>query len=208
MKYETGYYFDTIINKHNLSSNVKPYAIKLIKKLNKICPRYKQIFINHEIFENVIIFISCKLLEYNTLLSEFVSFNIPKKQFYKYYKLLINKLEIKDKIKIINPINLAPKIMNDLNLTEKIKAKIIFVIKQVKDQNLMSGKTPLVIVSSCIYAVCKLADKKHISSKSNSDIKTTQTDICKISNVTEVSIRNSYQEAYKILNCEEIQNGK
>ena len=64
--------------------------------------------------------------------------------------------------------------------TEKIALKLL---SKVSNQNLTVGRSPRGITASCVYIACQVIGEKQ-----------TQTDIARIAQVSEVTIRNRYKE--------------
>ncbi|MCD2204493.1 transcription initiation factor IIB 3, partial [Halobacterium sp. KA-6] len=72
---------------------------------------------------------------------------------------------------------------SDLDLSEETTAKAREIIDTSAEQGLLSGKSPSGFAAAAIYAASLLCNEKK-----------TQREVADVANVTEVTIRNRYQE--------------
>lgn len=193
---ETYNNFDLVIAKLNLPNKIQNYANHLLKELSVECPKYKLRFPDTDVFEHVIVYISCRINNYPCVINDFTTSVIdavPKKCFHRYYKIIVNILGLKQKITILDPIDIAPKIITELKLNEKEYSEVMIGIEKVKNHKGYITKNPMVIVASTIYAVVMM--NKRIMQHP----KITQQEIQNVTNITEVSIRNNYRSILKIM---------
>jgi transcription initiation factor TFIIB len=91
-------------------------------------------------------------------------------------------------IKPVDPAQYVSRFCSELGLDEEVKKKAKYIIDVCKEVDLLSGKSPTGFAAAAIYAAARLCDK---------DV--TQREVAEVSNVTEVTIRNRYQEQMKLL---------
>jgi len=113
--------------------------------------------------------------------------NVSKKQIGKNYRFLCRELKIK--LKPTSPIDYIPRFASRLRLSGEVEAKAIEILKKANDKGLNSGKGPTGLAAAALYISAVLLGERK-----------TQGDIAKITNVTEVTIRNRYKELSQELN--------
>lgn len=111
-----------------------------------------------------------------------------KKEIGQTYRLIIRALNLKMVPQI--PIDYVPKICSALNLSANTQTYAMEILSNKKDQkdHILSGKSPLSLAASAVY----------ISSLINRE-KRTQQQIAQASGVTEVTLRNRYNDIIKSL---------
>ncbi len=77
----------------------------------------------------------------------------------------------------------VPRFCSMLNLSDKVQADAIRILKKAKKSDITSGKGPTGVAAAAIYVACVLNDEKR-----------TQREVASVVNVTEVTIRNRYKE--------------
>jgi transcription initiation factor TFIIB len=112
--------------------------------------------------------------------------NIKKREIGKSYRLLLRTLLAK--ITPMASINFIPRLVNKLNLSQDVQRLAITILEKARNLGLTSGRGPMGIAAASIYVACVL---QHV--------KCTQRDIAASANVTEVTIRNRYQELVRKL---------
>jgi len=91
--------------------------------------------------------------------------------------------ELKIRILPANPKDYVPRFCSILNLSDKVQANAIKILKSAKKLDITSGKGPTGVAAAAIYIACVLVGEKR-----------TQREVASIVNVTEVTIRNRYKE--------------
>jgi transcription initiation factor TFIIB len=112
--------------------------------------------------------------------------SIKKREIGKSYRLLLRTLLAK--ITPMTSINFIPRLVNKLNLSQDVQRLAITILEKARSMGLTSGRGPMGIAAASIYIACVL---QHV--------KCTQRDIATSANVTEVTIRNRYQELMRKL---------
>ncbi|MDH5815883.1 MAG: transcription initiation factor IIB [Candidatus Nezhaarchaeota archaeon] len=112
--------------------------------------------------------------------------NVKKREVGKSYRLLLRTLLAK--ITPVVSINFIPRLVNKLNLSHDVQRLAITILEKAKNMGLTSGRGPMGIAAASIYIACVLQQ-----------VKCTQRDIASSANVTEVTIRNRYQELMRKL---------
>ena len=82
-----------------------------------------------------------------------------------------------------NPAEFVPQIASELDLNEEVKRKAVEIIEDTAEMGLTSGKSPKGYAAAAIYLASILANDKR-----------TQNEISEVADITEVTIRNRYQE--------------
>jgi len=88
----------------------------------------------------------------------------------------------------VDPKMYVPRFCSGLELSERVRTKALEVIDTTAEQGLLSGKSPTGFAASAIYAAALLCGEKR-----------TQREVSEVSQVTEVTIRNRYQEQIKAM---------
>jgi transcription initiation factor TFIIB len=88
----------------------------------------------------------------------------------------------------VDPSQYVPRYCAELNLSEAVQIKAKEIIEKTKEAGLLSGKSPTGFAAAAIYAASLLCNEKK-----------TQREVADVANVTEVTIRNRYQEQIKVL---------
>jgi transcription initiation factor TFIIB len=83
----------------------------------------------------------------------------------------------------VDPKQYVPRFGSELGLAEEVQAKAKEIIDTSTDQGLLSGKSPTGFAAAAIYAAALLCNEKK-----------TQREVAEVAQVTEVTIRNRYQE--------------
>ncbi|MFB6134495.1 MAG: transcription initiation factor IIB 3, partial [Halanaeroarchaeum sp.] len=86
-------------------------------------------------------------------------------------------------MKPVDPKKYVPRFCSELQLSEEVQAKAKEIIDTTAEQGLLSGKSPTGFAAAAIYAASLLCNEKK-----------TQREVADVAQVTEVTIRNRYQE--------------
>jgi len=99
--------------------------------------------------------------------------------------------ELKIRILPADPQTFVPRFCSMLNLSDKVQAGAISILRKAKKLDITSGKGPTGVAAAAIYISCVLNSEKR-----------TQREVALIVNVTEVTIRNRYKELVEKLGLE------
>jgi transcription initiation factor TFIIB len=83
----------------------------------------------------------------------------------------------------VDPQQYVPRFCSELDLSEEVQAKTKEIITVTTEMGLLSGKSPTGYAAAAIYAASLLCNEKK-----------TQREVADVAQVTEVTIRNRYQE--------------
>ncbi|ARS91214.1 transcription initiation factor IIB [Natrarchaeobaculum aegyptiacum] len=83
----------------------------------------------------------------------------------------------------VDPKKYVPRFCSELDLSEEVEIKANEIIDTTAEQGMLSGKSPTGYAAAAIYASALLCNEKK-----------TQREVAEVSQVTEVTIRNRYQE--------------
>lgn len=114
---------------------------------------------------------------------------IGRKELTRTYKLMKQRLRMR--MDINRPQDYVQSFCSKLALSTKTTQKVYEIIQEATSKELVDGKSPTGVTAAAIYIACQL--ERQIR---------TQLEISKVSNVTEVTIRNRYKELCKALNIE------
>ncbi len=106
------------------------------------------------------------------------------------YRYISRELNIR--ILPADPVSYVPRFCSMLGLSDRVQAKAIEILKKAKKFDITSGKGPTGVAAAAIYIACVLLGEKR-----------TQREVADTTNITEVTIRNRYQELVKKLGIEE-----
>jgi transcription initiation factor TFIIB len=88
----------------------------------------------------------------------------------------------------VDPKKYVPRFCSELDLTEEVESKANEIIDVTAEKGLLSGKSPTGYAAAAIYAASLLCNEKK-----------TQREVAEVAQVTEVTIRNRYQEQIKAI---------
>lgn len=91
----------------------------------------------------------------------------------------------------VDPKQYVPRFCSELELSEKVKTKAMEIIDVTAEKGLLSGKSPTGYAAAAIYAAALLCNEKQ-----------TQREVADVAQVTEVTIRNRYQEQIEAIDLE------
>lgn len=134
------------------------------------------------------IYIACRQCDVPRTLDEISEgTGIDKKTIGKNYRFLSRELGIK--LPVVSPNAFVPRFASKLGLSSEVEVKSIEIINLAKELGITSGKDPASITAASLYWACLLLGERR-----------TQTEIAKQLGVTEVTIRNRFNELKSELN--------
>ena len=113
---------------------------------------------------------------------------VKRKDIGRSYRFLCRKLDIK--MPIATPMDYVPRFASELGLSGETEAKAIEILEEAREKGIISGRGPTGVAAAAIYLAAKITNDKQ-----------TQKGIAgKLIGVTEVTIRNRYEELARALN--------
>ena len=106
---------------------------------------------------------------------------VPQKEIGRTYRYISQELGLE--LKPVDPKQFVPRFASALQLSEEVQSKATEIIDVSAEQGLLSGKSPTGFAAAAIYAASLLCNEKK-----------TQREVADVAQVTEVTIRNRYQE--------------
>jgi transcription initiation factor TFIIB len=106
---------------------------------------------------------------------------VDRKEIGRTYRYVAQELTLE--MKPVDPTKYVPRFASELELTEEVQAKANEIINTTAEAGLLSGKSPTGFAAAAIYAASLLCNQKK-----------TQREVAEVAQVTEVTIRNRYQE--------------
>ncbi|WP_135853950.1 transcription initiation factor IIB [Halorussus salinus] len=106
---------------------------------------------------------------------------VEKKEIGRTYRYVAKELSLE--MEPVDPKEYVPRFSSDLGVSEEVKMQAKEIIDESAEQGLLSGKSPTGFAAAAIYAASLLCNEKK-----------TQREVAEVAQVTEVTIRNRYQE--------------
>ena len=106
---------------------------------------------------------------------------VPQKEIGRTYRYIAQELGLE--LAPVDPKQYVPRFCSELGLSEEVEQKTREIIEQTAEEGLLSGKSPTGYAAAAIYAASLLCNEKK-----------TQREVAEVAQVTEVTIRNRYQE--------------
>jgi len=106
---------------------------------------------------------------------------VERKEIGRTYRYISHELGLE--MEPVDPKQYVPRFISELGQSEEVKAKADEIIDVTAEQGLLSGKSPTGYAAAAIYAASLLCNEKK-----------TQREVADVAQVTEVTIRNRYQE--------------
>lgn len=106
---------------------------------------------------------------------------VEKKEIGRTYRYLAQELSLE--MEPVDPKEYVPRFCSQVGSSEEVQSKAREIIDTTAEQGLLSGKSPTGYAAAAIYAASLLCNEKK-----------TQCEIAEVAQVTEVTIRNRYQE--------------
>lgn len=137
------------------------------------------------------VYIACRIQEVPRTLEEISQYtDINKKEIGKNHLYIMRELGLN--ARSINPIDLVPRFINALGLSEKTQTFAVELIEKITKANITSGKSPTATTASAIYIASLMSCERR-----------TQREIAAVTGITEVTLRNRYKEVIKKLKMDE-----
>lgn len=111
---------------------------------------------------------------------------VERKEIGRTYRYISKELGLE--MEPVDPKKYIPRFCSELELSEAVRNKAKVIIDISKEAGLLSGKSPTGFAAAAIYAASLLCNEKR-----------TQKEVANVASVTEVTIRNRYQEQIKVL---------
>ncbi len=106
---------------------------------------------------------------------------VKQKEIGRTYRYISHELGLE--MEPVNPKQYVPRFASEVEVSEEVIDKAKDIIDRTAEKGMISGKSPTGYAAAALYAASLLCDEKK-----------TQREIAKVANVTEVTIRNRYQE--------------
>ena len=106
---------------------------------------------------------------------------VDRKEIGRTYRYISQELGLE--MRPVDPQKYVPRFSSELGLGEEVQSKANEIIETTAEQGLLSGKSPTGYAAAAIYAASLLCNEKK-----------TQREVADVAQVTEVTIRNRYQE--------------
>ncbi|MFB6112986.1 MAG: transcription initiation factor IIB family protein [Halodesulfurarchaeum sp.] len=106
---------------------------------------------------------------------------IDEMEFKRTYRYIVRELSLE--VQPADPASYVPRFASELDLSEEVERRARQLLKNAQDKGVTSGKSPVGLAAAAIYAASLLTNQK-----------VTQTAVSDVTNVSEVTIRNRYQE--------------
>ena len=106
---------------------------------------------------------------------------VDRKEIGRTYRYISQELGLE--MEPVDPKQYVPRFCSELGLPEDVQTKATQIIDETAEQGLLSGKSPTGFAAAAIYAASLLCNEKK-----------TQREVADVAQVTEVTIRNRYQE--------------
>jgi len=97
------------------------------------------------------------------------------------YRYIVRELHLE--IEPADPASYVPRFASDLNLPEEVTNRARELLTEAREGGVLSGKSPVGLAAAAIYAAALLCNER-----------VTQSEISKVANISEVTIRNRYKE--------------
>lgn len=106
---------------------------------------------------------------------------IEGREFKRTYRYLVRELGLE--IRPADPTSYVSRFVSELNLSNEVEQQAHELLDTAKEQAIHSGKSPVGLAAAAVYAASLLTNEK-----------TTQSAVSDVSDISEVTIRNRYQE--------------
>lgn len=114
---------------------------------------------------------------------------VKRKEIGRTYRYISKELGLE--MEPVDPQQYVPRYCSELELSETVKTKAMDIIEVTAKKGLLSGKSPTGYAAAAIYAAALLCTEKR-----------TQKEVAEVAQVTEVTIRNRYQEQIEAMELE------
>ncbi len=132
------------------------------------------------------VYIACREHKIPRTLSEICGLsNENKKTIRRCYKIVLQSLDIK--VPNLRANELLAKMASNLKLEKAVENRALQIIKLATNNRNLTGKDPKGIAAAAIYLACLEMNNRR-----------SQSDVAKVAEITEVTLRNRYKELLKI----------
>jgi transcription initiation factor TFIIB len=114
---------------------------------------------------------------------------VERKEIGRTYRYVSQELGLE--MRPVDPKEYVPRFCSKIGVSERVQQKSIDIIEETAAKGLLSGKSPTGYAAAAIYAATLLCNEKR-----------TQKEVAEVAKVTEVTIRNRYQEQILALDIE------
>ncbi|MES3516422.1 MAG: transcription initiation factor IIB [Natronomonas sp.] len=111
---------------------------------------------------------------------------VEQKEIGRTYRYIAQELSLA--LEPVDPVQYVPRFCSELGLSEEVEQKTREIIEVTAEKGMLSGKSPTGYAAAAIYAASLLCNEKK-----------TQREVADVAQVTEVTIRNRYQEQIEAL---------
>ena len=180
-------YISYIGNELNLPRNVVETASSIYRKIMK-----KEVTRGRTIncLAASIIYAACRQCNVIRTLDDIAEkTEYSKKEIARIYRFIHNSIEAD--IPLFSHRNYISKFVSQLGLRGETEKVALELLSRASEQQLTIGRSPRGITASCIYIACQVTSEKR-----------NQSEVAKVAQVTEVTIRNRYKEILEKLNFE------
>lgn len=133
------------------------------------------------------LYIACRKEGIPRSLDEFDSVaRVDRNEIARTYRRLVVEQELE--MEPIDPKQFVPRFCSELGMGPKVQRKAVEILADAAEEGLHSGKTPTGLAGAAIYLATLLSEHQ-----------LTQSEIAEVARVTEVTIRNRYQEQLAVV---------
>jgi len=136
------------------------------------------------------LYAACRQESVPRSLEEIAKFSrVERKEIGRTYRYMSQELGLE--LKPVDPQQYVPRFCSKLEVSERVQQKANEIIEETAKKGLLSGKSPTGYAAAAIYAAALLCNEKR-----------TQKEVAEVAQVTEVTIRNRYQEQIEALDIQ------
>ncbi|MGB9986296.1 transcription initiation factor IIB [Salarchaeum japonicum] len=106
---------------------------------------------------------------------------IDEMEFKRTYRYIVRELSLE--VAPADPASYVPRFASELDLSDEVERRARELLSNAQEQGVTSGKSPVGLAAAAIYAASLLVNQK-----------VTQSEVSAVTDVSEVTIRNRYQE--------------
>ncbi|MDZ7850957.1 MAG: transcription initiation factor IIB [Halodesulfurarchaeum sp.] len=106
---------------------------------------------------------------------------IDEMEFKRTYRYIVRELSLE--VQPADPASYVPRFASELDLAEEVERRARQLLSTAQEKGVTSGKSPVGLAAAAIYAASLLTNRR-----------VTQSEVSDVTNVSEVTIRNRYQE--------------
>lgn len=133
------------------------------------------------------LYIACRKQGIPRSLDEFESVaRVDRNEIARTYRCIVAEQDLE--MEPVNPQQFVPRFCSELGASREIQRRAVEILDDAAREGLTSGKSPTGLAGAAIYIAAMLCDERR-----------TQGDIAEVAQVTEVTIRNRYQEQLAVV---------